>query len=127
MSKRNKRKKIKILRGKFYTTFHTGRIGHPSLVFRLDRKKNKYWIVVFDTTGRGDRIMLKIPIESTIRTSFVHKRPVIASHGDLGDHEIIGLKIDKIDKPRIELIKRKTPLLTKKYKKYLEQKKKKVH
>ena len=52
-----KRKRIRILRGKFYTTFHTGRLGHPSLVFRLDRKRNKYWIVVFDTTGRNDRIM----------------------------------------------------------------------
>ena len=66
--------------------------------------------------------MLKIPIESSVKASFVYKRPVIASHGDLGDHELIGLKIDKIDKPRIELIKRKTPLLTKKYKKYLKQK-----
>ena len=122
-----KRKRIRILRGKFYTTFHTGRLGHPSLVFRLDRKRNKYWIVVFDTTGRNDRIMLKVPIETTVKASFVHKKPVIASHGDLGDHELIGLKVDKADKPRIELIKRKKPKLTKKYKKYLEQKNKKVH
>ena len=126
MSKK-KRKRIKILRGKFYTTFHTGQFGHPSFVFKLNRKKNKYWLIVFDTTGRGDRIMLKIPIESTVKASFVHKKPVIASHGDLGDHELIGLKINKIDKPRIELIKRKKLLLTKKYKKYLEQKNKKVH
>ena len=125
MSKK-KRKRIKIFRGKFYTTFHTGQFGHPSLVFRLNRRKNKYWIIVFDTTGRSDRIMLKIPIESTIKKSFVQKRPVIASHGDLGDHELKGLKINKIDKPRIELIKRKEPMLTKKYKTYLEQKNKKV-
>ena len=124
MSKK-KRKRIKILRGKFYTTFHTGRTGHPSLVFRLNRKKNKYWIVVFDTTGRNDRIMLKVPIESSVKASYVHKRPSIASHGDLGDHELIGLKIDKADKPQIKLIKRKNPLLTKKYKKYLELKNKK--
>ena len=51
---------------------------------------------------------------------------MIASHGDLGDHELVGLKVDKVDKPRIELIKRKKPQLTKKYKKYLEQKNKKV-
>ena len=126
MSKK-KRKRIKIFRGKFYTIFHTGRMGHPSLVFRLNRKKNKYWIVVFDTTGRNDRIMLKVPIESSVKHSFVHKRPVIASHGDLGDHELIGLKIDRVDKPRVKLIKRKHPLLTKKYKKYLKQKNKKVH
>lgn len=69
--------------------------------------------------------MLKIPIERTVKASFVHKRPVIASHGDLGDHELIGLKIDKIDKPRIEVIKK--PFLTKKYKNYLKQKIKKVH
>lgn len=121
MSKK-RRKKIKILRGKFYTTFHTGRLGHPSLVFKLDRKRNKYWIVVFDTTGRNDRIMLKIPIESTVQASFVHKKPVIASHGDLGDHELVGLKINKIDKPKIELIKRKVPLTTRKYKKFISKK-----
>ena len=34
-----KRKRIRILRGKYYTTFHTGQLGHPSLVFRLDRKE----------------------------------------------------------------------------------------
>lgn len=126
MSKK-KRKRIKILRGRFYITFHTGLKGHPSLVFGLNRQKNKYWIVVFDTTGRSDRIMLKVPIESSVKASFVHKRPVIASHGDLGNHELIGLKIDKVDKPRIKLVERKNPLLTKKYKKYLEQKNKKVH
>lgn len=119
-----KRKRIRILRGKFYTTFHTGRLGHPSLVFRLDRKSNKYWIVVFDTTGRNDRIMLKVPIGITVKASFVHKKPVIASHEDLGDHELVGLKVDNVDKPRIELIKRKKPQLTKKYKKYLEKNKK---
>jgi len=69
--------------------------------------------------------MLKVPIESTVKASFVHKKPVIASHGDLGDHELGGLKIDKIDKPRIVIIKRKKALLTKKYKRYLEQKNKK--
>jgi len=126
MSKK-KRNRIRIVRGKFYTTFHTGRLGHPSFVFRLNRKRNMYWIVVFDTTGRNDRIMLKVPIESTVKASFIHKKPVIASHGDLGDHELVGLKIDKVDKPRIEIIKRKKALLTKKYKRYLEQKNKKVH
>lgn len=127
ITSKKKRKRIRIFRGKFYAAFHTGRFAHPSFVFRLDRKKNKYWIIVFDTTGRSDRIMLKIPIESSVNASFVHKKPVIASHGDLGDHELIGLKIDKIDKPKIEIIKRKKPLLTKKYKRYLEQKNKKVH
>ena len=115
----SKRRKVKILRGKFYTTFHTGKRGHPSLVFRLDRKNNKYWLVVFDTTGRNDRIMLKVPIETGIKASFVHKRPTIASHGDLGDHELSEIKIDKIDKPRIEVVKRRRPFLTKKYKRYL--------
>ena len=122
MSKK-KRKRIKILRGKFYTTFHTGQRGHPSFVFRLNRKKNKYWLIVFDTTGRSDRIMLKIPIESSVQRSFVHKRPVLASHGDLGNHELVGLRINKVDKPRIEIVKRREPLLTKKYKRYREIKK----
>lgn len=113
MSKKKKRKKIKILKGRFYTTFHTGQIGHTSFVFKLNRRKNKYWIVVFDTTGRSDRIMLQIPIEPSVKRSFVRKKPVIASHGDLGDHELIGLKINKLDKPRIEIVKRKKLFLQK--------------
>ena len=117
-----KRKKARIQKGKFYATFHTGGRGHPSLVFRKNKKKNKYWILVFDTTPRDDRKLLSNPIESTVKHSYLQKRPVIASHGDLGDHELNGLSISKTDKPIIEIVKRKTPLLTRKYKKYLEQK-----
>ena len=118
----SKRKKIKILRGKFYVTFHTGKRGHPSLVFRKNKKKNKYWIVVFDTTPRDDRKLLQKPIEPTVKKSYAQKRPVIALHGDLGDHELKGLSINKIDKPIIKSIKKKKPLLTRKYKNYVEQK-----
>ena len=116
------RKKIRIQKGKFYATFHTGGRGHPSLVYRQSKKKNKYWIVVFDTAPRDDRKLLKYPIEASVEKSYIQKRPVIASHGDLGDHILYGLAINKADKPIVEIIKRKKPLLTKKYKKYLEQK-----
>ena len=126
MSKK-KRKRTRILRGKFYTTFHTGQKGHPSLIFKLNRRKNKYWIIVFDTTERSDRIRLKIPIEVGVRVSYIHKKPVIASHGDLGDHELTGLKISTRDKPIIETVKRKNPQVTKKYRTYKEQRMKKSH
>ena len=116
----SKRKKIKIIKGKFYATFHTGGKGHPSLVFRKNKNKNRYWVVVFDTTERDDRKKLKHPIEQKVKTSYVQKRPALASHGDLGDHELVGLKINKEDKPYIEIVKRKKPLLTKKYKQYLQ-------
>lgn len=117
-----KRKKIKILKGKFYVTFHTGGRGHPSLIFRKNKRKNKYWLVVFDTSPRHDRKKLSHPIEPSVEQSYVQKRPVVASHGDLGDHELIGLHIHKDDKPRIEMVKTKKPFMTKKYKKYKEQK-----
>ena len=120
-----KRKKTKILRGKFYTTFHTGRKGHPAWIYRKSKRKNKYWAVIFDTTPRKDRKLLSHPIELSVKNSYVQRRPVILSHGDLGDHELVGLKIHKEDKPKINLIKRKRPLLTKKYKKYLELKRNK--
>jgi len=123
MSKR-KRKRIKIFKGKFYTTFHTGTKGHPSFVFRVDYINNQYYLVVFDTSGRSDRIMLSVPIENSVEVSFVHKRPVIASHGDLGDHELIGLHISESDWPLIKTIMNKKPLLTRKYKTYLKKIKK---
>ena len=117
-----RRKKTKILVGRFYVTYHTGGKGHPSLVFRKNKRKNKYWIVVFDTTPRDDRKKLKHPIEISIKESYVQKKPVISSHGDLGDHELTGLSIDKQDKITIEIIKHKKPMLTKKYKTYKLQK-----
>ena len=51
MSKK-KRKRTKVLRGKFYTTFHTGLFGHPSLVFRLNRKIKKS---IKDLVHRAER------------------------------------------------------------------------
>ncbi len=119
-----KRKRIRIFKDRFYTTFHTGQKGHPSFVFKINRNKNQYLLIVFDTTGRNDRIMLQVPIEDSVQVSFVHKRPVIASHGDLGDHELIGLRIDDVDWPLVFSIMQKKPLLTRKYKTYVEQKKK---
>ena len=121
MTKTN-RKRIKLLKGKFYTTFHTGGKGHPSLLFKKSKSKNKYWIVVFDTTARDDRKLLKYPIEISVKQSYVQKRPAIASHGDFGEHELLGLRIHKEDKTTIKLVKKRKPLLTKKYKAYKTQK-----
>ena len=65
---------------------------------------------------------MKHPLEPSVEESYIQKRPVIASHGDFGNHELVGLVVHKEDKPLIKTIKRKKPLLTKKYKKYIEQK-----
>ena len=119
---RRKRRKIIIYRGKFYSTFSTGFKAHPCLVFKVNRRKNKYCIVIFDTTPRDDRIELSVPIEPTKKKTYMHKRPVLVSHGDFGEKELIGLAIAKIDKPLIELVKRRKPLLSKKYRTFKTQK-----
>ena len=67
----SKRKKTRIIKGRFYATFHTGGKGHPSLVFKKCKRKNRYLIVVFDTTPRDDRLALSHAIEPSVKKSYV--------------------------------------------------------
>ncbi len=110
----SKRKKIKLLRGKFYIVYSSG--SHPSLIFKKNKKKNKYDAVVFGTTEGHHRTKLRHPISPNINQSVVHNRPVRGTRKDFGDKEMIGLSIHKDDKAIINSVKRKTPLETRRYK-----------
>lgn len=110
----SKRKKVKLLRGKFYIVYVSG--NHPSLIFKKSRKKNRYDAVVFGTTGGHHRTALQHPISPNVKQSVIHNRPIRGTRKDFGDKELLGLSIAKVDKPLIKNIKRKKPLETKSYK-----------
>lgn len=96
-----------IRKGKFY--LHSdGQGGHPSLVYKKSDRKNMYFLIVFTSSGGPKRQKLKHSIEPPkIKNSYVHNTPKIAKRRDLGSKELQGLRINKEDKPLIELIKRK--------------------
>lgn len=115
----NKRKK-KIRRGKFYISYPSG--GHPSLIFRKNKRKNMYDAIVFGTTPGHHRIVLSYPISLNIRVSVIHTRPIRGVRSDFGDKELAGLTIHKADKIKLEIVKRKKPEMTRKYKMYKNKK-----
>ena len=117
----SKKRKNQLKRGKFYASYPNG--GHPALIFRKNKRKNRYDAIIFGTTSGHHTTFLKVPIAKNVFQSVVHTRPIRGVRIDFGDRELIGLLISKSDKAKIEVIKRKKPQYTKNYKKYLENKK----
>jgi len=117
----SKKRKNQLIKGKFYTSYPNG--GHPALIYNKNKKKNMYDAIVFGTTKGHHAILMCVPIANNISQSVVHTRPIRGVRVDFGDKELIGLLIDKRDKPVIKTIKRKQPQYTKNYKKHLENKK----
>ena len=117
----SKRKKI-LLRGKFYAVYTTGG-SHPSLLYKKNKRRNKYFVVVFDSSNGRHRTKLKHPTSKNVAESYVQNRPLLGVKKDFGNHELQGISISKEDKPTIEIVKRKTPRLTKRYKERFEPKK----
>ena len=111
-------KRVKLKRGKYYVSYPNG--GHPSLIFRKNKKKNRYDAVVFGTTEGRHRVKLNSPISSKVKQSVVHTRPMRGTRADYGDRDINGLKVSKEDKPIIELVKRRKPQETRRYKELKE-------
>jgi hypothetical protein len=116
----SKKRKTIIKRGKFYASYPNG--GHPSLIYSKHRRKNKYDAVVFGTTPGHHRKEMNVPISNNIEKSVVHTRPIRGVRPDFSDKELVGLRIDKSDKTIVEIIKRKKPQETRKYKLYKEKK-----
>ena len=112
------KKKIFLLKGKFYSVYTTGG-SHPSLLYKKNRRKNKYYVIVFDSPQGRHRTKLKHPTSNNVKESYVQNRPLLGTKKDFGNHELLGIKIHKEDKVIIEIIKRRSPKLTKKYKLYL--------
>ena len=69
-------KKIRVIRGRFYSIYTTGG-SHPSLVFKINRRKNKYVVVVFDSSSGRHRTELKHAISDKVDKSFVQNRPLL--------------------------------------------------
>ena len=94
-------------KGRFY--IHSdGHGGHPALLYKKRDKKNEYYVVIFTSSNGPKRKRLKHSIEPIkIKISFVHNTPKVSKRRELGKAPMVGLKIDKEDKPLIESIKRK--------------------
>ena len=94
-------------KGRFY--IHSdGHGGHPALLYKKNDKKNLYFVIIFTSSDGPKRKKLKHSIEPIkIKTSFVHNTPKASKRRELGSSPIVGLTIDKEDKPLIEFIKRK--------------------
>ncbi len=94
-------------KGRFYV-HSDARGGHPALLYKKRDKKNLYFIIVFISSDGPKRKKLKHSIEPIkIKVSFVHNAPKVSKRRELSSTPMIGLKIDKEDKPLIEFIKRK--------------------
>lgn len=94
-------------KGRFYI-HNDKRGGHPSLLFKKRDSKNMYFIIIFTSSNGPKRTRLKHSIEPIkVKVSFVHNTPTVAKRRDLGSKPMIGLKLNKEDKPLIEFIKRK--------------------
>ena len=118
-----KKKKIDLKRGKFYITYAVG--IHPSLIYRKSKKKNRYDAIVFGTTEGKHRTKLDKPISEGISVSVIHNKPIRGTRKDFADKNFVGESIDKIDKAKIEFVKRKEPSETRRYKEYKKTKNKK--
>ena len=96
-----------IEKGRFYIHSDiTG--GHPALVYKKNDKKNRYYVLIFSSSSGPKRKQLIQSIEpEKINKSFVHNMPKIVKRRELGSKELKGIRISKVDKPLIELIKRK--------------------
>lgn len=111
----SKKRKNKLLKGKFYTAYPVG--GHPSLIYKKNKKKNRYDAVVFGTTPGKHRTELNNPISPNVNKSIIHNRPIRGTRKDFGDKELVGLKIHPEDKAKLKVVKRRTPQETNNYKK----------
>ena len=82
--------------------------GHPALLYKKRDKRNKYYVLIFTSSCGPKRTRLKHSIEPMkVRVSFVHNTPAIATRRDLGSKPMVGLKINKDDKPIIKNVQKK--------------------
>ena len=93
-------------KGRFY--IHSdGHGGHPALLYKKRDKKNEYYVVIFTSSPGPKRIKLKFSIEpAKVRVSFVHNAPSKSKRRDLSARPLVGMKINKADKPLIKSIEK---------------------
>ncbi len=70
--------------------------------------KNKYYIVIFTSSFGPKRKRLKHSIEPIkVKVTYIHNTPKISKRKELGRKPMLGLTIDKEDKPLIKFIEKK--------------------
>lgn len=79
--KMSKKRKIKLKRCRYYASYPNG--GHPSLIYRKNKKKNKYDAVVFGTTPGHHKKELDYPISPSVKQSVIQTRPIRGTRSDL--------------------------------------------
>lgn len=97
-----------IKRGRFYWHKDNSiKYQHPSYIYKKNDKKNKYYLLCF-TSSKGKRrtkLNRNINKESN-KDCYVLNSPRISKRKDI-KNEIYGFRIDKVDKPIINKIKKK--------------------
>lgn len=96
-----------LLKGKFYLHGdHKG--GHPAYLYKKRDNKNMYFVILFTSKKNSGRVKLKRSINpDSAKDSYALSKPAIAKRRDLSRNELTKMRIDKVDKPAIEVIKRK--------------------
>ena len=97
----------RLLKGRFYLHGdHKG--GHPAYLYKKRDNKNMYYLILFTSKQKRGRIKLKKSINpDSAKDTYVLTNPKIAKRGTLSRNELTKMRIDKADKPTIEVIKRK--------------------
>ncbi len=97
----------RLLKGKFYYHADT-KGGHPAYLYKKKDNKNMYFVILFSTSYRYGRRKLKKSIEpGRNKESYATENPSIVKRRELSSKELTRLRIHKVDKPTIEVIKRK--------------------
>ena len=105
--------KTKLIIGKFYMAY--GGHQHPSLIIAYDDKHKTYLSFKFGTTP-GKQLIEINPIQEGVLKSYVHKRPFEGTRKDYGNKELQGLNINEKDFEKLDLIKRREPMKSKRAK-----------
>ena len=94
-------------KGRFY--IHNDKHGgHPAFLYKKRDNKNMYFILIFSSSYGLKRKRLKFSIEpKKVKVSFVHNTPSIVKRRELGSKQMVGIKINKQDKPLIKSIEKK--------------------
>jgi len=113
-------KKIEV--GKFYLIFDGSRTGHPGFVIWKDDKKNRYLVVITESDKFGNKTKretdkrhltdLNYPTEPRVAKSYIKKRPMLCRRKDIGNKELIGMKIHNSDFDKVLYVSKQKPVLS---------------
>ena len=107
--------------GKFYLIHDGSKTGHPGFVIWKNDEANLYLVVITESDKNGNASKrkndkrhltdLSHPTEEKVVKSYVKNRPMLCKRKDIGSKELIGMIIHHDDKPIIEEISKRKPML----------------